>query len=200
MPPRHNVPAYQYVWSSDDLSHEDNVKIHTAWKKTLLSPPRLRELEAFVGNAMHGTATYIDTMSGAYNVVLKFQVVQPDTAEQHVALRLQMQGFSPPAVAFEVLENEIACMQYFAEHGIAKVPAVYAWGTISGSPYILMEFVAGEQLDPLLLRWKKSEDPQDTERLHTAYTDIATILLTMYSHRFDKIGALRPPTDRKSVV
>ena len=161
---------------------------------------------------MNGTATYVEEMSGSYNVVLKFQVTRPDTtdtntdtntdttSEQHVALRVQMPSFCPPALASELLANEVACLQFFAARGIAKVPAVFAWDAtasdpIVGCPYILMAFVAGESLVTCLIRWRTSEDPQDKVRLHAAYEDIAAMLLAMYRQPFDKIGALRPSAD-----
>ncbi|CAK7269863.1 hypothetical protein SEPCBS119000_003788 [Sporothrix epigloea] len=208
MSPYDKVSVYQYVCSGDDLAHQDNIVAFSSWKKQVLSKTSLRALEAFVGNALHGTATFVKDMRGSYNLVLKFRVTgqaaktatpEQQQQQQHVVLRLPLHGFYPPVLVAKMLETEVAWLRYFAAHGIAKVPAIYAWSTASdnsiGSPYLLMEFVAGEILNGCLERWSLSQDPRDKERLHAAYEDMATMLLAMYRHRFDKIGALREPAD-----
>lgn len=198
----HRLPPnpIQFVHVSDDLVFKE---INTA-----CNARRLRQLSAFVGAALGGTATYIKNMEGCYNLVLQFCVVrEADTTdagtaseEQHAVLRLPMPGFRAAALMAEMLQNEVTWLRYFAAHAIAKVPAVYAWSasadnTDVGHPYILMQYVAGEALSECLTCWAQSEDPADQVRTRAAFEDIAAMYLAMYNHRFDKIGVVSDSAD-----
>ncbi|EPE03386.1 hypothetical protein F503_07689 [Ophiostoma piceae UAMH 11346] len=132
----HRLPPnpIQFVHVSDDLVFKEINTACNAWVAKTLAPRRLRQLSAFVGAALGGTATYIKNMEGCYNLVLQFCVVrEADTAdggtaseEQHAVLRLPMPGFRAAALMAEMLQNEVTWLRYFAAHAIAKVPAYLA--------------------------------------------------------------------------
>ncbi|OAA64568.1 Protein kinase-like domain protein [Niveomyces insectorum RCEF 264] len=203
MPPHDSVHVHQYVSAIDDLADDDNLAACNAWTRNVLAEKSLRALEAFVADAMHATATYVENMRGSYNLVLKFRVgkqagaVDDNTtfsSKQHVVLRLPRHGYYPPVLVAEMLETEVAWMHYFVAHGIAKVPTIFAWSSTSdngiNSPFMLTEFIDGAILNGCLELWFKSTDPQDKTRLHAAYEDLAAMQLAIYRHRFDKIGGL----------
>ncbi|OAA54145.1 Protein kinase-like domain protein [Niveomyces insectorum RCEF 264] len=192
------------VWftcGSDDLINDAGIDEFAAWKAKTLAPPRIQELEQFVGNAMGhgGTATYVDEASGSYNIVLRFRLRPLDGAGagvqgQQVALRIPMPGHTAAVLMPEKVENEVAWMQYFEEHAIAKVPHVHHWGASAeneiGHPFILMDYVDGERLSDCLLRWVQSTDRADKKRWRTAYEQLAALYLSLDRHRFDKIGSV----------
>ncbi|CAK7213181.1 hypothetical protein SCUCBS95973_001713 [Sporothrix curviconia] len=184
MPAYDQVPVHQYICASDKLANEDNIKTLSSWKERFLAATSLRQLEAFVGEAMHGTATYVKDKRGSYNIMLVFRVLLQHaavaittTTQQYVVLRLPLRGFYPPELVAEMLTAEVAAT---ADNG-------------TGSPYLLTEYVEGEILDNCLNDWYRSKDPRDEARLNAAFEDIAAMQLAMYRHRFDRIGAVRAP-------
>ena len=94
---------------------------------------------------------FVTTAKGSYNLVLKFRIRVVAANPQYVALRVPQRGYSPSALVAEKLENEIRWMQYFEELRIAPVLHIYSWRSERSpggmNPYILMDFVEGENLN-----------------------------------------------------
>ncbi|KAI0423387.1 kinase-like domain-containing protein [Xylaria sp. FL1042] len=184
----------------DDLFNASCIRKNDVWEKKLLSSSVLRLLEVFVSGKMGNRypVEFVMTAKGSYNLTLKFRIGDGATPE-YVALRFPQRGYAPRAFVTEKVENEVRWMQYFEEKHIAPVPHIYSWHAKSGpdemDPYILMDFVEGENLNTCLARWEASASASDEEKKRFAFQQLATILLELNCSRFDKIGSITKAAD-----
>lgn len=84
-------------------------------------------------------------------------------------------------------------MLYVEEHDVLKVPHVHSWSTHGPDgigPYILMDFIDGEELAKCLGEWAKSDKPDDLKKCDLVYEQLAEMLWQLYRHKFDRIGSI----------
>ncbi|OAA63459.1 Protein kinase-like domain protein [Niveomyces insectorum RCEF 264] len=194
-----------YPIVNDDLFNEHCIRANEAWQKKMLTASNIRSLEALVSCEMGNRrpVEFVTTAKGSYNLVLKFRI-RDGATPTHVALRVPQRGYSPSALVSEKLENEVHWMQYFEEMRIAPVPHVYSWRSEQSSggmdPYILMDFVEGENLNACWTDWEASTSEADKAKQRTAVQQLAAILLELSRPRFDKIGSITKAADGSWVV
>lgn len=95
----------------------------------------------------------------------------------------------------EKVEDEVAIMQYVAQHTTVPVPRVWGFGKCAVGPYIVMDFVEGRQLSGYL-RDPTQEIVTLRSNIHMsvlrrAYFGMAEILLELSKPEFPFIGAVR---------
>lgn len=108
-------------------------------------------------------------------------------------LRVPKPGHSVTSLVAERLENGAYWMVYMEEHNVMRVPHVYRWssqGTDGIGPFILIDFVEGENLREYLGRLTKSNDAGDRKKREFIYEQIAGMYLQLNRQRFDRIGSI----------
>ncbi|KAF8903334.1 hypothetical protein CPB84DRAFT_1814701 [Gymnopilus junonius] len=131
-----------------------------------------------------------DQLSGGYNLArfLHLHDSQNTTLVARVPLRSE-DAMSPThgRAISKRLESEIATMDYIERFTNIPVPRVYLHSDHSEqqvrSPYLLMSKVEGV---PLVKLWDKMDD----DKRLVVLRQVIDIILELWSHRFDKTGAL----------
>lgn len=95
----------------------------------------------------------------------------------------------------EKVEDEVAIMQYVAQHTTIPIPKIFGSGKCAVGPYIVMEFIEGKPLSGYL-REPTQERVTLRSNIHmsvlrTAYFGMAGILLELSKPEFPFIGAVR---------
>lgn len=108
----------------------------------------------------------------------------------------------------EKIRNEVQVIQFLQESTSIPVPRLFSWGHTEDSPqhlgpFMISEFVEGVHLSDVL------KDPADPKCLHldpdmdknildNVFTQMADIMLELYSFDFDRIGAISKDTSSGS--
>ncbi|CAK7213046.1 hypothetical protein SCUCBS95973_001666 [Sporothrix curviconia] len=172
-----------------------------SWISEILSRPSVKKLEGFVTEEMvnRGTAHFTGVKHGSLNMLFLFEF--PDGTR--VALRLPKPSRAPAELVAEKLENEVNWMQYFEESNVFKVLHVHsssARGPDGIGPYILMDFVEGEELAEWLRKWN-DDTPDNIEKRRFVYEQVAEMFLNLNRHKFDSIGSItKTPEGRWAVT
>lgn len=177
----------------DRLAYRKSDEVFLAWQAKMLGRRSVKNLENFVAKEIgtRGMAKFVTVADGSYNMIFRFKF--SDGVPQQVALRFPKPGHSATALVNEKLENEVYWMQYLEEHNVIKVPHIYSWSTRGPDdigPYILMDFVEGENLGKCLADWTRSDKPDDTKKRLFVYEQIAEIYLQLNRPSFDRIGSI----------
>ncbi|KAL4803408.1 kinase-like domain-containing protein [Aspergillus unguis] len=127
--------------------------------------------------------------NGAFNVCYRV------TFEDSRRVVVRFVGMGRVTARNEKVENEIAIMQYIAQHAAIPIPHVHGSGKCAVGPYIVMDFVQGEPLSKYL---RDASHPTVTlsstippSVLRRAYSAMAEILLELSKPEFPFIGAIR---------
>ncbi|KAM5352641.1 hypothetical protein ACJ41O_005363 [Fusarium nematophilum] len=147
----------------------------------------------------NGTAEYDGFFKGSFNVSI---CVKRRDSDGHVLIRFPFPGNIYGPWRDEKVKNEVMAMKYIRQHTSIPVPIVHHWGITEDSPeqlgpFIIMDFMQGEDLGDLLR--KPTEDEQETiildpnideTTLDTIYEQIAEFMLELSRLEFPKIGAI----------
>jgi Phosphotransferase enzyme family len=178
----------------DDLFDTKGSDEFTAWKESYLVPDVLLMLEKFVTDRIvdRGSAKYIETKEGSYNLVFRFHF---ETGGD-VVLRVPQPGNTAAALVAEKVNNEVNWMKFLGEMTSIPVPKVYSFGTHAPDliprlelPFIIMDFLPGESLRSFLFAMSKPGIADDEKR-DKIYEQIANFYLQLYNLRFDAIGSV----------
>jgi Phosphotransferase enzyme family len=102
----------------------------------------------------------------------------------------------------EKLRNEVAVMQFVQQSTNIPVPTVIAYASGADNPtglgpFIIMTFVEGRKMSEIMKAKTTADDGEDMldpsmedSTLKTLYGQLADILLELFQHDFDRIGAL----------
>ncbi|RMZ91883.1 hypothetical protein DV736_g867, partial [Chaetothyriales sp. CBS 134916] len=108
----------------------------------------------------------------------------------------------------EKVKNEVEVMKFLRQHTTIPVPRIIGWGLTADSPrglgpFIIMDYVEGEDLSDLLQ--KPNDDKEapltlnpdlDNKTLDIIYRQIAGFMLQIYQFDFPAIGAIAQDSER----
>ncbi len=151
---------------------------------------------AIVGDKIsnRGKARFITVADGSYNMIFQFRFL--DDGSQ-VVLRVPKPGHTAASLVSERIANEANWMEYIREHTRIPIPRVYSWnaqGLEGIDPFILMDYVQGDNLFLYLRTLNKSQDVDDTKKRNFIYEQIADMYLQLYRLRFKSIGSIGAKT------
>ncbi|KAH9920329.1 kinase-like domain-containing protein, partial [Fomitopsis serialis] len=137
-------------------------------------------IQKLVGTILGGKQTsWGRTTSGSFNLVRFLHVEdQPD-----VVVRVPLNHVETPENA---VRDVVATMQYFHEKTKVPIPRIISYSSSADEvsrPYVVTTEAQGVALSGI---WDNMLDHRRDMILH----QVVELLLEMYSHRFDKIGAL----------
>ncbi|KAL9106155.1 MAG: hypothetical protein Q9227_008803 [Pyrenula ochraceoflavens] len=174
----------------DHLAEERQERNFTLWVQMLLrtSPERLAMQLAEKHRAGKVSAAR-QWRNGALNVC--YRVKYEDGF--HAVVRFAALGRA--IFRNEKVNNELAVMQYLAEHTSIPVPRVFGSGCSWTGPYIVMEFIEGDGLDKFLKDPSQDGRPVlnpniSSRALERAYREMAGLVLELARPEFVSIGAL----------
>jgi hypothetical protein len=128
-----------------------------------------------------------DQISGGYNLVRFLHIHDSENTILVARVPLQSEDEVIAEDTWKRMESEVATMDYVEHYTNIPVPHVYHYSSHTEgdvhSPYILMSKVEGV---PLCSVW----DDMDDDKRCIILRQVIDILLELWSHRFDKDGAL----------
>ncbi|EXK77770.1 hypothetical protein FOQG_17539 [Fusarium oxysporum f. sp. raphani 54005] len=147
----------------------------------------------------NGTAKHVEFFKGSFNFSLR---VKRGESGEHVVIRFPVPGNIYGPWRDEKVKNEVMAMKFIREHTSIPVPIVRHWGVTEKSPqqlgpFIIMDFIEGDDLSDLLQQPTENEedaivlDPNiDDEKLDFIYDQIAGFMLELSRLSFSRIGAI----------
>lgn len=174
----------------DDLAKRQSDRVFQAWIQNLLrnSPENLAARLA--SQYCPGTPLTASRLSnGAFNVCYRI------TFESGRRVLVRFTALGRVIARNEKVEDEVAIMEYVAQHTSIPVPKVLGHGKSVVGPYIVMSFIEGDQLSDYL-----RDSSQETVTLspsipipllRRAYFGMAEVLLELSKPGFPFIGAIR---------
>lgn len=186
----------------DELAEKLGEDQWDEWKVKVLDARE--EIAAFVATRRPGRgAEVLDWFQGSFNFCL--QIMYNDGTPDVV---IRFPGPGHTTFRDEKIRNEVQVIQFLHECTSIPVPRLFSWGLTEDSPqhlgpFMISEFVEGVHLSDVLA------DPADPKRLHlnpdidryildNVYTQMAEIMLELYSFDFDRIGAISKDTSSGS--
>jgi aminoglycoside phosphotransferase (APT) family kinase protein len=175
----------------DDLAKQQSDRIFQVWIQNLLgnSPETLAGKLASRHCPGSTPVTASRLPNGAFNICYRV------TFENDRRVVIRFVGLGRVIARNEKVEDEVAIMQYLAQHTAMPIPNVLGSGKCAVGPYIVMDFVEGKPLSGYLT---DASQPTVTLRpgismsvLRRAYSDMAKILLELSKPEFPYIGAVR---------
>lgn len=174
----------------DNLAKQQSDRFFQVWIQNLLrnSPEDLAGKLAsrhFPGTPV--TASLLP--NGAFNVCYRV------TFDNGHRVLVRFSALGRVIARNEKVEDEVAIMEYIAQHTAIPVPKVLGHGKCAVGPYIVMSFIEGIQLSRLL-----RDSSQETVTLSAsipisvvrkAYFGMAEVLLELSKPEFPFIGAIR---------
>ena len=172
------------------------------WKAKVLDARE--EIAAFVATRRPGRgAEVLDWFQGSFNLCL--QIMYNDGTPD---VMIRFPGPGHTTFRDEKIRNEVQVIQFLQESTSIPVPRLFSWGHTEDSPqhlgpFMISEFVEGVHLSDVL------KDPADPKCLHldpdmdknildNVFTQMADIMLELYSFDFDRIGAISKDTSSGS--
>ena len=186
----------------DELAEKHGDDQWDEWKAKVLDAKE--EIAAFVASRRPGRgAEVLDWFQGSFNLCL--QIMYNDGTPD---VMIRFPGPGHTTFRDEKIRNEVQVIQFLQESTSIPVPRLFSWGHTEDSPqhlgpFMISEFVEGVHLSDVL------KDPADPKCLHldpdmdknildNVFTQMADIMLELYSFDFDRIGAISKDTSSGS--
>lgn len=174
----------------DHLAEQKSNLIFQVWLQNLLqnSPEELAGKVA--SNHCPGTPVKAARIAnGAFNICYRV------TYDKGYRVLVRFTALGRVVARKEKVEDEVAIMQYVAQHTTVPVPKVLGFGKCVIGPYIVMDFIEGRPLSGYL-REPTQEIVTLRSNIHMsvlrrAYFGMAEILLELSKPEFQFIGAVR---------
>ncbi|RDW79347.1 phosphotransferase family protein [Aspergillus mulundensis] len=175
----------------DSLAQQQSDRVFQVWIQNLLgnSPEELAGKLASRHCPGSTPVTASRLPNGAFNVCYRV------TLESGRRVVVRFVGLGRVTARNEKVGDEVAIMQYLAQHTAIPVPHVLGSGRCAVGPYIVMDFVQGEPLGKFLRDASHHtvtlSSTISTSVLRRAYSAMAGVLLELSKPEFPSIGAIR---------
>ncbi|KAJ5115570.1 Aminoglycoside phosphotransferase [Penicillium atrosanguineum] len=175
----------------DDLAFERSARIFQVWLQNLLenSPETLARTLASEHYPDSTPVTASRLPNGAFNICYRVLF------EDGCGVVVRFVGLGRVIARNEKVEDEVAIMQYLAQHTAMPIPNVLGSGNCPVGPYIVMDFVEGKPLSECLTDESKStvtlRSDISISVLREYYSGMAKVLLELSKPEFSHIGAVR---------
>ncbi|KAF4964106.1 hypothetical protein FSARC_7936 [Fusarium sarcochroum] len=192
----------------DALAYTKGSEQFKAWKTWALQPAIINELETFVTETMtnRGSATYIDTAEGSFNIILRFNF---DTGND-VALRFPKPGHTVSDLMTEKVANEVAWMQFLTSKTSIPIPRIYDFSSKTPNhlpslnlPFILMDFIEGRNLRDFMAELSPlGRNTASDAKRSTILAQVANFYIQLSNLSFDSIGSIArdPASDQWAIL
>ncbi|KAH8433005.1 phosphotransferase family protein [Aspergillus melleus] len=175
---------------SDNLAQAQSDRFFQVWVQNLLRKSPEQLAGKLASRHCPGTPVLASRLpNGAFNVCYR---VTYDTGHRVV---VRFTALGRVLARKEKVEDEVAVMNYVAQHTTIPVPKVLGHGKCAVGPYIVMPYIEGNKLSGYL-RDSSQETATlkpsiSTSVLRRAYSSMTEILLELSKPEFPYIGAIK---------
>lgn len=174
----------------DNLAKQQSDLIFQVWIQNLLGNSPEELAGKLASRHCPGTpVTALQLANGAFNICYRV------TFENGHRVLVRFTALGRVIARNEKVEDEVAIMEYVAQHTAIPVPKVLGYGKCVVGPYIVMSFIEGNPLSGYL-----RDSSQETVTLsssipmsvlRSAYFGMAEVLLELSKPEFPFIGAIK---------
>ncbi|KAL1854300.1 hypothetical protein Plec18170_005064 [Paecilomyces lecythidis] len=187
----------------DDIAWERSDNIFDTWKEKLFNDDTFRRIGKMIIKHRQGPADELfPPRRGAFNLVFRMKFLDGGSA----IIRFPNPGYS--VFPEEKVQREVSVMRFIEHHTSIPIPHVLHHGTVEQSPaelgpFIIMEWIENDSdlVDAINTPGLTGDDPPildpnvPPDRLRSAYSQMADILLQLARHSFTEIGCISNISD-----